>query len=48
MFGYLLGSRTFDSSKGPLTHKQASLPITFNGVGLILISIITLTTYLQS
>jgi hypothetical protein len=48
MFGRLLGLRSFDISKGPLVHKQTSLPITFDGVGLVLTSIITPTTYLRN
>ncbi len=48
MFGDLLGSRSFDSPERPLAHKQASLPITFSGVRLILASIITPTSYLGS
>jgi hypothetical protein len=46
MFGCLLGPRSFDSPKGPLVHKQASLPITFGDVMFILTSTITPTTYL--
>jgi hypothetical protein len=46
MFGHLLGLRSFDNPKGPLIHKQNSLPVTFSGVRLILISIIAPTTYL--
>ncbi len=46
IFGHLLGLGSFDSPNGPLTHKQASFPITFGGVELILTSIITLVTYL--
>jgi hypothetical protein len=44
----LLGPRFFDSLEGPLVHKQASLPITFDGVGLIPTFTIGLTTYLGS
>jgi hypothetical protein len=46
MFGPLLGLRSFDIAKGPLVRKQTSLLITFDGVGLILTSIIAPTTYL--
>jgi hypothetical protein len=46
MFGPLLGLRSFDIAKGPLVRKQTSFPITFDGVGLILTSIIAPTTYL--
>jgi hypothetical protein len=48
MFGRLLGPRSFDSPKGPLVCKQASLPIIFSGVGLISTSTITPTIYLRS
>jgi hypothetical protein len=48
MFGCLLGLGSFESPERPLTHKQASLPITFGGVRLILTSTITPTTYLNS
>jgi hypothetical protein len=48
MFGHLLGLRPFDSLKGPLARKQTSLPITFNGIGLILTFTIAATTYLGS
>jgi hypothetical protein len=41
-----LGPRFFDSPKGPLIHKQAFLPITFDGVKLISTSTIAPTTYL--
>jgi hypothetical protein len=47
MFRCLLGLESFDDPKGPLAHKQASLPITFNGIGLILMTIIAL-AYLRS
>jgi hypothetical protein len=43
-----LGPRSFDSPERPLVGKQASLPITFGGVGLISTSTITITTYLGS
>ncbi len=43
-----LGPRTFDSFKGPLAHKQASLSITFGGVWPISTSTITPTNYLGS
>jgi len=42
VFGCLLGP----GSKGPLTLKQAFLPITFGGIKLILTATIALTTYL--
>jgi len=48
MFGHLLGSRSFNNPEGPLVHKQASLPITFGGVGLISTSTIAPTSYLGS
>jgi hypothetical protein len=48
MFGCLLGPRSFDNPKGPLTHKQVSFPITFNGVKLLSTSTIAPTTYLGS
>ncbi len=48
MFGPLLGLRSFDIPKGPLVCKQTSLPITFDGVRLILTSIIAPTTYLRN
>jgi len=47
-FGHLLGLRSFDIPKGPLVCKQTSLPITFDGVKLILTSIIAPTTYLRN
>jgi hypothetical protein len=46
VFGHLLDPRSFDSSKGPLARKQASLPIIFNGVGFILTSTIAPIAYL--
>jgi len=46
MFRPLLGLRSFDIAKGPLVRKQTSFPITFDGVVVILISIIAPTTYL--
>jgi hypothetical protein len=48
MFGYLLGLGSFDSLERPLAHKQASLPITFSGFGLILTSTISPIAYLGS
>ncbi len=45
VFGCFLNPRSFDSPKRPLVRKQASLPITFNGVRLILTFTIALTTY---
>ncbi len=48
VFGHFLGPGSFESPEGPLVHKQASFPITFDGVGLILTSTITLVTYLGS
>ncbi len=48
MFGPFLGLRSFDIAKGPLVRKQTSFPITFDGVGLILTSIIAPTTYLRN
>jgi len=35
MFGHPLDPRSFDSLEGPLAHKQASLPIIFNGIEFI-------------
>jgi hypothetical protein len=46
MFGELLGPRSFDSLKGPLTCKQTYFPITFGDIGLILIATIAPITYL--
>ncbi len=48
MFWHFLGQKSFDSSKGPLVPNQASLPITFGGIGFILTSSIAATTYLRS
>jgi hypothetical protein len=48
MFRHLLGPRSFDSLEGPLICEQASLPITFGGVGLLSTSTITLIVYLGS
>ncbi len=48
VFGHLLGSKFFDSPKGLLTYKQASLPITFSGIGLIPTITITPRAYLES
>jgi hypothetical protein len=48
MFGCLLGSRSFDSLKRPLVHKEASFPITFNGIEFILTSTIAPIAYLGS
>jgi hypothetical protein len=45
MFPHLLGPRSFDSPKRLLARKQASLPIIFGGIEVILTSTITLTTY---
>jgi hypothetical protein len=47
-FGCLLGPRSFDIFKGPLSRKQASLPINFGGVGVISTSTIAPTTYFRS
>ncbi len=41
MFGHLLSLRSFDNPKRFFVHKQASLPITFNGIGLISTSTIS-------
>jgi hypothetical protein len=38
--------RSFDKPKKPLTHKQIFLPVTFNGIRLILMA--TPTTYLRT
>jgi hypothetical protein len=46
MFRCLLGPRSFNSPKRPLVHKQASFPITFNGVMFISTFTIAPTTYL--
>jgi hypothetical protein len=46
MFGCLLGPRSFDNPERPLAHKQAFFPITFDGIGLILMTTIVPTTYL--
>jgi hypothetical protein len=48
MFGRLLNLRSFDSLKRFLVHKQASLLITFGGIGFILTSTIALIAYLGS
>ncbi len=48
MFGCLLGPWSFDSPKGPLTHKHAFLPIIFNGIEFIPIATIAPITYLGS
>jgi hypothetical protein len=48
VFGCLLGTKSFDSPKGPLARKQTSLPITFGDIGCIPTITITLTTYLGS
>jgi hypothetical protein len=48
MFGCIFGLRSFDIPKGPLAHKQTSLPIIFNGVKLILTSTIAPTIYLRN
>ncbi len=46
MFGHFLHPRSFDSLERLLAHKQASLPITFDGVGFISTSTITPIAYL--
>jgi hypothetical protein len=46
VFRHLLGPRSFDKPKGPLTHKQVYFPITFGGIMLIPMATITPTTYL--
>jgi hypothetical protein len=48
MFRCLLSPRSFNSLERPLACKQASFPITFDGVKLILTSTITLAAYLRS
>jgi hypothetical protein len=48
MFKHLLDPKTFNSLEGPLAHKQASFPITLDGIGFILTTTITPTTYLGS
>jgi hypothetical protein len=42
-----LGSRSFDSPKGPLARKQAFLPIVFGSICFIPTTTITPTTYLK-
>jgi hypothetical protein len=46
MFGHLLGPKSFDSPERPLAYKQAYLPMTFGGIGLIPIATITPIAYL--
>jgi hypothetical protein len=46
MFKRLLGQGSFDSLKGPLYHQQTFFLITFNGIGFIRTTTITLITYL--
>jgi hypothetical protein len=48
VLGCFLGPRSFDNFERPLACKQASLPIIVGGIGLILMTTITLTTYLGS
>jgi hypothetical protein len=48
MFRHLLGLRSFDGPERPLVRKQASLPITFGGVGFIPTSTIAPIAYLKS
>jgi hypothetical protein len=48
LFGCFLSLRSFDNPLGFLVHKQASLLITFGGVGLILTTTITPVIYLRS
>jgi hypothetical protein len=48
MFGRLLDLGCFNNPKRFLAYKQASFPITFDGIGLILIATITLVTYLRN
>ncbi len=48
MFGHHLGPRSFDNPKGLLTHKQASVILMFNGIGLILMASIAPIAYLGS
>jgi hypothetical protein len=48
MFRHLLGSKSFDSPKRLLVHKQTFFLITFNGIMLIPTTTITPTTYLKS
>jgi hypothetical protein len=48
VFRCLLGPGSFNSPKRPLARKQASLPTTFGGVGLISTSTITPAAYLGS
>jgi hypothetical protein len=46
MFGCLLGPWFFDSPKGPIVHKHASLLITLDGIEFIPMATITPTIYL--
>jgi hypothetical protein len=48
MFGRLLDPGCFNNPKRFLACKQASLPITFGGIGLVLIATITSIVYLRS
>ncbi len=48
VFEHILGPRSFDNPKEPLTCTEASLPIIFGGIELTLTSTIALTTYLRS
>jgi hypothetical protein len=48
MFGRLLGPRSFDNLEKLLARKQASLPITFDGIGFITTATFAPTTYIWS
>jgi hypothetical protein len=48
VFGHLLGPRSFDNLEGFLARKQAYFPITFDGIGIILMATIAPITYLRS
>jgi hypothetical protein len=48
VFIHLLGPGSFESLKGLIVHKQASLSITFDGVRLIVTLTIAPITYLRN
>jgi len=48
MFRHFVRPRSFDNLKGPLTHKQIFILITFDGIRLMSMATIALTTYLRS
>jgi hypothetical protein len=43
-----LAPKSFDNPKGVLADKQASFPITFGGIRLILMATIALVAYLRN